>query len=308
MGRSCHKREQGPHPKMGGSQAGLSGSRKKQVKQCPEPGGPTRGLKQRVWAVTSQSPGPRRSRPRTNWVKRLKHRFLTESAVYPKLEGPEGLTQHGQQHPLPERASEPLGFCLCFPNTHTSLSAVLVILGTDIKQIQSFSSGMALGTRLQSTRCAGLPFRRTGPARVARPQGRPVAGGGSALFSAFDPQGAGVAFVCCCGASGILKPRPYLPGPAGPGPVAHADPAVPVRQLQAAPAGEQLCVHPHPAGRPLCNKDTVSFQPPLGACRDPAPVTLRQASGRCTHPRSDRALHCAAPLLTPPGAAGRPAG
>lgn len=55
--------------------------------------------------------------------------------MYPKLEGPEGFTQHGQQHPLPERASEPLGFGLCFPNTHTSLSVILVILGTDIKQI-----------------------------------------------------------------------------------------------------------------------------------------------------------------------------
>uniref|UniRef100_A0A452TIE3 E3 ubiquitin-protein transferase MAEA n=1 Tax=Ursus maritimus TaxID=29073 RepID=A0A452TIE3_URSMA len=50
-----------------------------------------------------------------------------------------------------------------------------------------------------------------------------------------------------------------LQGPAGPGPVADADPAVPVRQLPAAPAGEQLCVHPDAAGRPLGDKDTVSF-------------------------------------------------
>lgn len=56
VGRSCHTREQGPHPKMGGSQAGLSGSRKKQVKQCPEPGGPTRGLKQRVWGCHFPEP------------------------------------------------------------------------------------------------------------------------------------------------------------------------------------------------------------------------------------------------------------
>lgn len=132
----------------------------------------------------------------------------------------------------------------------------------------------------------------------------PLAGRGSALFSAFDPHGASVVFVCCCGAGGILKPRPYLPGPAGPGPVAHADPAVPVRQLQAAPAGEQLCVHPHPASRPLCDKDTVSFQPPLGACCDPA------TSKRALHAPEVRPCSslCAAPLLTQPGAAGRPAG
>nr|KAF6431805.1 macrophage erythroblast attacher, E3 ubiquitin ligase [Rousettus aegyptiacus] len=47
-----------------------------------------------------------------------------------------------------------------------------------------------------------------------------------------------------------------LQGPAGPGQVAHADPTVPVRQLPAAPAGQQLRVHPHPAGRPLGHKDT----------------------------------------------------
>ncbi|XP_025146283.1 E3 ubiquitin-protein transferase MAEA isoform X4 [Bubalus bubalis] len=53
---------------------------------------------------------------------------------------------------------------------------------------------------------------------------------------------------------------PLLPGPAGPGAVADADPAVPVRQLPAAPAGKQLCVHPHPAGRPLGHKDTAVLQ------------------------------------------------
>ncbi|KAM7159259.1 E3 ubiquitin-protein transferase MAEA isoform 3-T3 [Molossus nigricans] len=46
-----------------------------------------------------------------------------------------------------------------------------------------------------------------------------------------------------------------LQGPAGPSPVEDADPAVPLRQLPAAPAGEQLRVHPHPAGRPLGHKD-----------------------------------------------------
>lgn len=71
----------------------------------------------------------------------------------------------------------------------------------------------------------------------------------------FHLQGRRVAFVCCCHPNSA----PLLPGPAGPGPVADADPAVPVRQLPAAPAGEQLRVHPHPAGRPLGHKDTVSF-------------------------------------------------
>ncbi|VFV35122.1 proliferation-inducing gene 5 [Lynx pardinus] len=51
-----------------------------------------------------------------------------------------------------------------------------------------------------------------------------------------------------------------LQGPAGPCPVANADPAVPVRQLPAAPAGEQLRVHPDAAGWPLGDKDTAVLQ------------------------------------------------
>lgn len=66
-----------------------------------------------------------------------------------------------------------------------------------------------------------------------------------------------------------------LPGPAGPCPVADADPAVPVRQLPAAPAGEQLCVHPDAAGWPLGDKDTVSFW----QARGPAPAPPFRAWG-----------------------------
>lgn len=79
-----------------------------------------------------------------------------------------------------------------------------------------------------------------------------------------------------------------LPGPAGPGPVEDADPAVPVRQLPAAPAGEQLGVHPHPAGRPLGHKDAVSFR----AAREPCATRL------CPVTR-------AVPVRAPPGGAGR---
>lgn len=54
--------------------------------------------------------------------------------MYPKFEGPEGLTQHGQQHPLPERASWTPWLLSVLPK-HTSLNVILVILGTDIEQI-----------------------------------------------------------------------------------------------------------------------------------------------------------------------------
>ncbi|XP_016014784.1 E3 ubiquitin-protein transferase MAEA isoform X5 [Rousettus aegyptiacus] len=74
-----------------------------------------------------------------------------------------------------------------------------------------------------------------------------------------------------------------LQGPAGPGQVAHADPTVPVRQLPAAPAGQQLRVHPHPAGRPLGHKDTA----------------VLQGGRQLQEPR----LPCVQPLAEPAGAA-----
>lgn len=77
---------------------------------------------------------------------------------------------------------------------------------------------------------------------------------------------------------------PLLPGPAGPGAVADADPAVPVRQLPAAPAGKQLCVHPHPAGRPLGHKDTVSCS--LGVF----PTCPLPSAGLVSRPRSSPVL------------------
>lgn len=94
--------------------------------------------------------------------------------------------------------------------------------------------------------------------------------------------------VCCPQHRSALS----LPGPAGPRPVADADPAVPVRQLPAAPAGEQLCVHPHAAGRPLGDKDTVSFRraraPACSALLSRGPClgssALQRASRCCTPP------------------------
>lgn len=83
---------------------------------------------------------------------------------------------------------------------------------------------------------------------------------------------------------------PSLAGPAGPGPVAHADPAVPLRQLPAAPAGQQLCVHPDAAGRPLGHKDTVSFwraRAPAGL----ALLSLGSTSGAFCPPVSRQAPH-----------------
>ncbi|XP_070256791.1 E3 ubiquitin-protein transferase MAEA isoform X4 [Myotis yumanensis] len=78
------------------------------------------------------------------------------------------------------------------------------------------------------------------------------------------------------GHAGLPARHPHLPlqGPAGPGPVEDADPAVPVRQLPAAPAGEQLRVHPHPAGRPLGHKDACYKED--GSSRSPdCPVCSR---------------------------------
>ncbi|KAM9795714.1 E3 ubiquitin-protein transferase MAEA isoform 2-T2 [Neosynchiropus ocellatus] len=47
-----------------------------------------------------------------------------------------------------------------------------------------------------------------------------------------------------------------LQGPAGSSPLEDADPAVPLRQLQTSPTGEQLSVHHHSAGRSVCHQDT----------------------------------------------------
>ncbi|XP_049645694.1 E3 ubiquitin-protein transferase MAEA isoform X3 [Suncus etruscus] len=65
-----------------------------------------------------------------------------------------------------------------------------------------------------------------------------------------------------------------LQGPSGPGPVANVGAAVSVRQLPPAPAGEQLCVHPHLAGWPLCYQDPCYKED--GSSRSPdCPVCSR---------------------------------
>lgn len=51
-----------------------------------------------------------------------------------------------------------------------------------------------------------------------------------------------------------------LVGPSGSRPLENADPAIQIRQLQITPAGEQLCVHHHSAGRAVCHQNPVSSQ------------------------------------------------
>lgn len=105
---------------------------------------------------------------------------------------------------------------------------------------------------------------RGAPRRVSVPGSEGGPGLSLAMGSPGCPPAAGVV----AGKKPLLLSllSPVSPGPPGPGPVADADPAVPLRQLPAASAGKQLRVHPHPAGRPLGHKDTVSFALG-GACR-----------------------------------------
>lgn len=117
--------------------------------------------------------------------------------------------------------------------------------------------------------------------------GQPLAGRVVLRPVAFDLRGD--AFLRLLPPEGSQPLCPSLPGPAGSGPVADADPAVPVRQLQAAPAGQQLRVHPHPAGRSLSHKDTVSFRCPLSSpgpsqALCPAAFALCHARGHCSLP------------------------
>uniref|UniRef100_A0A671Y6X9 E3 ubiquitin-protein transferase MAEA n=1 Tax=Sparus aurata TaxID=8175 RepID=A0A671Y6X9_SPAAU len=60
------------------------------------------------------------------------------------------------------------------------------------------------------------------------------------------------------GHAGLPIRYTYLPiqGPFGSSPLEDADPAVPIRQLQTAPAGKQLCLHYHPTGWSVCHQDT----------------------------------------------------
>lgn len=50
-----------------------------------------------------------------------------------------------------------------------------------------------------------------------------------------------------------------LSGSFGSSPLEDADPAVPIWQLQTAPAGKQLCLHYNPTGWSVCYQDTVSY-------------------------------------------------
>lgn len=114
-------------------------------------------------------------------------------------------------------------------------------------------------------------------------------------FCCLSPAWKGFVVCCCLFLTVPLeypqhRSAPSLPGPAGPGPVADADPAVPVRQLPAAPAGEQLCVHPDAAGRPLGDKDTVSFwRARVPVC--PALLSLGCVSGVFCPLASKQVLH-----------------
>ncbi|XP_012863294.1 E3 ubiquitin-protein transferase MAEA isoform X3 [Echinops telfairi] len=78
------------------------------------------------------------------------------------------------------------------------------------------------------------------------------------------------------GHAGLPIRHAHLPvqGSAGPGPVADADPAVPVRQLPAASAGQQLGLHTHAAGWSLGHQDPCYKED--GSSRSPdCPVCSR---------------------------------
>ncbi|XP_016050109.1 E3 ubiquitin-protein transferase MAEA isoform X6 [Erinaceus europaeus] len=78
------------------------------------------------------------------------------------------------------------------------------------------------------------------------------------------------------GHAGLPARHPHLSlqGPAGPRAVADAYPAVPLRQLPPAPAGKQLRVHTHAAGRPVGHQDPCYKED--GSSRSPdCPVCSR---------------------------------